>query len=334
MNDLIRQSSEGQNIPEPAGDEDEIPQGASRENLPVLSGEEGMRLDLFLSGRLGITRSFARKLVEEGNVVILPERRTRPGLKLSAGATVTAMIPPAERLELEPEEVPFDVVYEDEEIVVVNKPSGIVVHPAPGNWHGTLVHGLLHRFRDFGAFNNILRPGIVHRLDASTSGLLVIARTQSSLESLQEQFRNRTVEKKYLALAEGRMKTRRGIFESPVGRSGTNRLRMAAVPWGKPASTEFLVLWTRGGFSFMQCLLHTGRTHQIRVHLSSAGHPLVGDILYGAKSRQSEGLGRVFLHSWKLAFRHPATGRRVPFTSCLPEPLTGLLREILSTAGD
>ncbi len=315
------------------GEEDEENGQLSSPSTEILSsGEEdaGRRLDVFLSLKLGIPRTFSQKLIEGGRVSLHPFKRLRPGLKLAGGETAEVILPPPESLELEPEEVPFRVVYEDRWILVVDKPSGVVVHPAPGNWRGTLVHGLLHRFGDFGPFNNVLRPGIVHRLDATTSGLLVIAREQSVMEELQRQFREREVEKRYLALAEGKVKGPRGRIELPVGRSSSNRLRMAVVPQGKSALTEYRVLWQRAGFSFLECRIATGRTHQIRVHLSHIGHPLDGDGLYGADKKQAALLGRVFLHSWKLAFLHPASRKRLSFTACLPAFLTGRLREILS----
>ncbi len=302
----------------------------SRENLAAGEEDAGKRLDVFLSQRLGIPRTFAQKLIEGGRVSLSPFKRLRPGLKLTGAETAEVILPPPESLELEPEEVPFNVIYEDRWILVVDKPSGVVVHPAPGNWRGTLVHGLLHRFGDFGPFNNVLRPGIVHRLDATTSGLLVIAREQSVMEDLQRQFRERVVEKRYLALAEGNMKGLRGRIELPVGRSSSNRLRMAVVPQGKSALTEYRVLWRRAGFSFLECDIATGRTHQIRVHLSHIGHPLDGDGLYGADKKQAALLGRVFLHSWKLGFVHPVSHKRLSFRASLPVFLIGRLREILS----
>lgn len=305
--------------------------------MEVLAAEEtdrGIRLDVFLSSRLGITRTFARKLVEEGNVRLLPQKKAKPGMKMIPGITAEVTLPPPESLDLEPEEVPFGVVYEDDWLIVIDKPSGVVVHPAPGNRHGTLVHGLLHRFRHFGSFNNVLRPGIVHRLDASTSGLLVVAREQEILENLQNQFRLREVRKQYLALVHGRVRNASGRIEAPIGRSPSNRLRMAVVEDGKHALTDFRRLWVRNGFSFLECAIATGRTHQIRVHLSSMGHPIVGDVLYGADKKQAASAGRVFLHSWKLSFLHPKTGKRLFFTSCLPAALTGQLREILSTCPD
>jgi len=211
----------------------------------IAAGEEdrGIRLDVFLSSRLGITRNFARKLVEDGNVRLLPPRKAKPGMKMVPGIAAEVTLPPPESLDLEPEEVPFGVVYEDEWLIVVDKPSGVVVHPAPGNRHGTLVHGLLHRFRDFGSFNNVLRPGIVHWLDASTSGLLVVAREQEILENLQNQFRLREVRKQYLALVHGRVKKPSGRIDAPIGRCPSNRLRMAVVEDGKPALTDYRRLW-------------------------------------------------------------------------------------------
>lgn len=306
-------------------------QKASIEVLRTNEGDSNMRLDVFLASRLGVTRSFARKLIEDGNVRLSSQKRAKPGLKVSADLSAEVFLPPPESLDLEPEEVPFGVIYADEWLIVVNKPSGLVVHPAPGNWHGTLVHGLLHRFRDFGAFNNVLRPGIVHRLDAPTSGLLVVAKEQSILENLQRQFKERQVEKRYLALVHGKIKEPQGRIELPIRRCETNRFRMAVVPGGRVALTEYRVLWCRSNYSFLECRIATGRTHQIRVHLSYIGHPLVGDGLYGADKNQATRLGRVFLHSWKLSFLHPHTGERLLFTALLPAALIGRLREVLST---
>ncbi len=304
------------------------------ETLIVQEVEAGSRLDLFLAFRLGITRSFARKLLDSGNVNIASAKKVKPGLKISPGLVVSATLPAPETMDLEPENVPFSVIHEDPWLIVVNKPAGVVVHPAPGNWRGTLVHGLLYRFDSWGTFNNVYRPGIVHRLDGPTSGLLVVARDQKTLDSLQEQFRLREVEKRYLALVEGNIRHTRGRIELPIGRSSSNRLRMAVDPDGKPAITEFRVLWSCGGYTFVECHILTGRTHQIRVHLSHIGHPLVGDALYGASGKDAEKLGRVFLHSWKLSFKHPVSGKKVWFTCPLPSELTGRLRGILSTNRD
>jgi len=309
-------------------------QDGSLEILNAKEEDSGVRLDVYLASRLGITRSFARRLIDDGNVSLFPEKKAKPALRMGEGSTVRVVLPPPESLDLEPEEVAFGVVYEDEHIIVVDKPSGVVVHPAPGNWHGTLVHGLLYRFRDFGAFNNVLRPGIVHRLDATTSGLMVVAREQKSLESLQEQFRQRTVLKKYLALVHGKIKQPSGRIDLPIGRSSANRLKMAVSGNGRHAVTKYRVLWRRKGYSFLECTIETGRTHQIRVHLGFLGHPIVGDSLYGGDKKTAAILRRVFLHSWKLSFLHPATGTRMSFTSILPDALTGQLQDVLSTVLD
>ncbi|MDR2174870.1 MAG: RluA family pseudouridine synthase, partial [Synergistaceae bacterium] len=288
--------------------------------------QEGERADVFLSRRLGITRSFARKLIQEGRLEPLSGRSShritmKPSHKVAAGETYLVRVPPPETLEIEPEDVPFGVVYEDAFLLVVNKPAGVVVHPARGHWRGTLVHGLLKRYPDMGPFNNELRPGIVHRLDATTSGLMIAAREQRTMDLLQKSFRDRTIEKRYLALAHGAFPAaaREGILEGPIGRHPANRLKMAVVEWGRPSTTEYRVLWSRSGFSLVICRLVTGRTHQIRVHMAAAGHPLAGDVLYGAA--ETPGFGRIFLHSWRLGFTHPVTGQALRFTCPLPGEL-------------
>lgn len=308
--------------------------GGRSETLIVQEVEAGSRLDLFLALRLGITRSFARKLLDSGNIDLSSAKKVKPGLKITPGLVVSATLPAPETMDLEPENVPFTVVHEDPWLIVVNKPAGVVVHPAPGNWRGTLVHGLLFRFDSWGVFNNVHRPGIVHRLDGPTSGLLVVAKDQETLDGLQKQFRLREVEKRYLALVEGKIRHTSGRIELPIGRSSSNRLRMTVDPDGKKAVTEFRVLWSRSGYTFVECHILTGRTHQIRVHMSHIGHPLVGDALYGASGKDAEKLGRVFLHSWKLSFRHPVSGKTVWFTCPLPGELTGQLQDILSTNRD
>ncbi|MDR1978037.1 MAG: RluA family pseudouridine synthase [Synergistaceae bacterium] len=291
------------------------------------TAETTERLDISISRQLGVTRAFARKLIEEGRVEIDGlglSRRIKPSYKIAGGDSVVVSVPPPETLEIEPEDVPFQVVYEDRHLLVVNKPAGLVVHPAPGHWRGTLVHGLLFRWPDLGPFNNVTRPGIVHRLDATTSGLMLVAREQKTMESLQKAFKERSVEKSYLALVHNQFERLRGTLEGPIGRHPQNRLKMAVVEGGRPSATEYRVLWNRPGYAFAICGLLTGRTHQIRVHMATAGHPLVGDVLYGAKGLPN--FARVFLHSWRLAFTHPSTGQPLTFTC----PLPGELREQLT----
>lgn len=290
------------------------------------SDRDEPRLDVFLSRQMGITRSFARKLIKEGCVVVQKEGgKIKPSRTVRAGESLSVTLPPPETLDLEPEEVPFEVVYEDRYLLVVNKPAGLVVHPAPGHWRGTLVHGILWRYPDIGPFNNVRRPGIVHRLDATTSGLMLVAREQKTMELLQEDFRERTIEKKYLALARGNLERLEGVLEGPIGRHPQNRLKMAVVEGGRPSTTEYRVLWNGSGCALVVCGLLTGRTHQIRVHMAAAGHPLFGDALYGG--RTMSGLDRVFLHSWRLAFTHPITEEPLSFTCPLPSELRDYLKQ-------
>jgi 23S rRNA pseudouridine1911/1915/1917 synthase len=280
------------------------------------------RLDILISQRLGVTRAFAQKLIEEGRVKTDGgdlSHKIKPSRKIAAGEGILVSLPPPETLEIQPEDVPFQVVYEDSCLLVLNKPAGLVVHPAPGHWKSTLVHGLLFRYPDLGPFNNVIRPGIVHRLDATTSGLMLVARQQKTMESLQRAFKTRDVDKHYLALVHNLFKQPRGTLEGPIGRHPQNRLKMAVVQGGRPSATEYRVLWNRHDRAFVVCRLLTGRTHQIRVHMAAAGHPIVGDVLYGGKELPN--FNRVFLHSWKLAFTHPDTHRAMTFTCPLPDDL-------------
>ena len=308
---------------------DHKPDQSNKARLTSEEVEAGDRLDLFIANRLDLPRSYARKLIEAGAVTIELGKRPKPGLRVPAGLVVDVSLPQTEPT-LKPEFIPFRVIYEDPWLIIVDKPSGLVVHPAPGNWRGTLVHGLIHRFGSFGEFNDDKRPGIVHRLDATSSGLMVVAKDQQTLEELQQQFRLREVEKIYLALSEGRIAHSSGRIDAPIERSTQNRLRMDTSSFGKEALTDFRVLWRKGGYSFLECRILTGRTHHIRVHMSRLGHPLDGDALYGASKKSAQELGRVFLHSWKLSFRHPFTGKNASFTCPLPEELTVRLQGILA----
>ncbi|MBN1332515.1 MAG: RluA family pseudouridine synthase [Synergistales bacterium] len=293
-----------------------------------------IRLDLYLSERMGLTRSFIQKLINEGHVRINSRSRIKPSLRVKPGQTICVSLPPAQELEVIPEPVPFNVVYEDSDILVINKPAGVVVHPAPGNWHGTLVHGLLYRFPDIGIFNNVIRPGIVHRLDAQTSGLMVIARNNRAMEDLQMKFKNREIRKEYIALVKGKPSSPSGTLDLPIGRNARNRMKMSVRPGGKPSMTEYRVIWSRENSSLVQCTLLTGRTHQIRVHMKHIGCPLVGDTLYGPKKTSERSLNRIFLHSWKLEFNHPVKGESLSFTQPLPEELILFLRGMISSKRD
>jgi 23S rRNA pseudouridine1911/1915/1917 synthase len=288
------------------------------------------RLDISLARQLGITRAFAQKLIREGHVSLEslndPSFKIKPSYKISEGQSFSVSIPPTQILGIEPEDVFFEVAHEDPYLLVIDKPAGLVVHPASGHWTGTLVHGLLFRYPDLGPFNNVARPGIVHRLDATTSGLMLVAREQRTMEALQKDFKERAIEKYYLALVQGRFKRQTGIIEGPIGRNPQNRLKMAVIEGGRDSATEYRVLWNSANYALLICKLLTGRTHQIRVHLAAEGHPLVGDTLYGAQ--RIEGLNRVFLHSWRLAFNHPVTSRPLSFTSLLPQDLRQCLANL------
>jgi 23S rRNA pseudouridine1911/1915/1917 synthase len=299
----------------------------------VETHQEGMRLDAFISAVTGFSRSFIQHLINKGLVVSPSHQKDlKQSTKVKAGVVFQVKIPPPVELEIRPEPVDFKVVYEDPHIIVLDKPAGLVVHPAPGNWEKTLVHGLLYRYPEIGRINNVIRPGIVHRLDSTTSGLMVVARSEEALSGLQLQFKNRLVTKIYLALADGKPGTAEGQLNYPVGRSRTNRYKMAVTESGRPSRTDYRVLWTKNNLSLISCTLHSGRTHQIRVHFKQAGCPLVGDRLYGNKdrTRSMDQLERIFLHSWKLGFEHPVTGEKLLFISSLPAELVNFLRRILS----
>lgn len=290
----------------------------------------GHRLDYAVSRELGISRAYAQKLVRGEYVVSVEGRRIKPSLKVEPGESYRIDVPPVDRLDLEPEDVAFGVAYYDDDIIVVDKPAGLVVHPAPGNWRGTLVHGLLFRFPELGNLNGVERPGIVHRLDATTSGLMVVARNGFAQEKLFSAFKHRRVAKVYLALCYGTPKRPTARIDMPIGRDPLNRQRMAVTEDGRGAVTEYGVLWSLYGFSLVRCVLHTGRTHQIRVHMKAIGCPLVGDELYAPSEKSPFEEKRVFLHSWRLSFSHPRSGEPISFRSSLPEELRGFLMELRS----
>ncbi len=302
------------------------------EMVRVDEAHEGKRLDLFLSGVLGLTRSFTQKMIRMDKVTFLEGGgKVKAGLRVKPGQVLRIEIPPLQSLDLEPEPVPFDVVFEDPDLLVINKPGGVVVHPAPGNWTGTLVHGLLYRFPDIGNFNGVQRPGIVHRLDRGTSGLMVVARNPQTSDALISLFRERAVLKEYLALGWGCPESKRAEINAPIARDPSNRLRMTVADWGKPARTGYRLLWSRRRWSLFLCRLLTGRTHQIRVHLKMLGCPLVGDRLYAPERVSPLPEGRFFLHAWRLGFAHPWTGREMVFSRPLPQDLIPLLAGVSAT---
>ena len=298
----------------------------------VVEEEEG-RLDVFLvSMAPGLTRSQIRRLTGEG-CVLLNGGVPKVGQKLRSGDRISITVPPPRPVELAPEVIPLNIVYQDGELLVVDKPAGLTVHPAPGHPSHTLVNALLGLCPDLQGIGGEPRPGIVHRLDKDTSGLMVVAKSSRAHLGISKQMKDRTVRKGYLALAWGRLEPAEGRIDAPVGRDPRNRKRMAVVAGGREARTGYKVQRYLNGLSLVELSPETGRTHQLRVHLASAGHPLVGDSLYGNKRPpalpslpQEPALDRHFLHAHFLGFQHPTTGEYVEFSSPLPEELQTVLR--------
>jgi 23S rRNA pseudouridine1911/1915/1917 synthase len=294
----------------------------------------GERLDRVIALLADISRGLAASLVEAGSVSVNGTAVTARSHRVTAGDEVTVVLPePGEVLPQADASVPVDVRYEDVELIVVDKPAGLVVHPGAGNPSGTLVNGLLARFPELVAVGDPARPGIVHRLDAGTSGLLVVARTPLAYTSLVDQLSSRAVVRAYDALVVGRVEADEGVVDAPIGRSPREPTRMAVRADGRPARTRYEVRarWTEPtAVSRLECGLETGRTHQIRVHLAAIGHPVVGDVRYGGV-RSTVPVERPFLHAARLGLRHPRTGDSLEFESALPEDLEAVL-EVLGPA--
>jgi len=303
----------------------------------VPAAAAGVRLDSYLAtcADLGLSRSRIARLIDAGRVTVdgLPCRASQ---RLRGGERIEVMIPPPDPLELEPEPIPIPIVYEDADVVVVNKPRGMVVHPSPGHRSGTLVHALLYHCPDLAGVGDRLRPGIVHRLDRDTTGLLVVAKHDEAHHSLADQIRARTARREYLALVRGRVLDEQGIVCAPLGRHPSDRKRFAVLRpgRGKEAITRFWVVERFPGFTLLHLALDTGRTHQIRVHMAHIGHPVVGDPIYGRGSRrllEEMRLPRLrgqALHAFRLSFRHPRTGRTVSFEAPLPDDFQALLEAL------
>lgn len=302
------------------------PADAAR-SLIVPAEARGQRLDRFLAAAdLGLSRAALQRLISNGHL-LLDGRQPRPAEPLKGGEAVALTLPPAVATELVAENLPLTVVYEDADIVVIDKPTGLVVHPAPGHPRGTLVNALLFHFPDM-TIGGSLRPGIVHRLDQDTSGLLVVARNDQALQTLHDQQAARTMQKRYLALVVGRPPAEAGVIDAPIGRDPRDRLRMAVVADGRPARTHYRIQQPFARETLLELTLETGRTHQIRVHLRRVGCPIVGDPLYGPRSANRFGLKRQFLHAAELGFAHPRDGRPLHFSSPLPAALQRVLQRL------
>ncbi|MBI1884758.1 MAG: RluA family pseudouridine synthase [Chloroflexi bacterium] len=298
--------------------------------LRLTADRSGERLDAFLARRREeLSRSHARRLIDQGLVTlngVLPS----PSRRVSGGDTVVVNIPAPEEPKLAPEAIPLTVLYQDDDIIVVDKPAGLAVHPGPGHPGGTLVNALLALCPDLAGIGRSLRPGIVHRLDKDTSGLLVVAKSDRAQQSLAGQLKEREVEKVYLALVHGLPDSPQGIIDAPIARHPRHRKRMAVVPGGREAQTRYRVRETIDRFALLEVQPVTGRTHQIRVHLSYIGHPVVADAVYGKRSPH---LKRQFLHAHRLAFRLPGSDRTVEFESPLPPDLRQALEAMRGGLG-
>ena len=278
---------------------------------------DGRRLDVLLSEQSGLTRSRVAALMEEGHVTLDGSPVTKAGLKAKPGQTITLTIPAPKPAVPEAQDIPLTILYEDNDLAVVVKPCGMVVHPAAGNEDGTLVNALLHHLDSLGGIGGELRPGIVHRLDKDTSGLLLVAKNDASQLALSEQLSARSMEKHYRALVEGNIREDSGRVEAAIARSKKDRKKMAVDPEGREAITEWTVLARGNGVTLLDVHILTGRTHQIRVHTQHIGHPVCGDPIYG--SPKGAKVPRLMLHAYSLSFTHPTSGERMTFTAELPE---------------
>lgn len=279
-----------------------------------------LRLDRVLAAlEPGLSRSAAARLARRG-LVLLNGRPARPADQVKEGDLLEYELPQPEQLEPSPEPIPLRILHDDADLVVIDKPAGMVVHPGPGHEKGTLVHALLALGGPWSGLGGAGRPGIVHRLDRGTSGLILAARSDTAHRALAAQLASRTLGRTYLAVVRGQLAQPAGLLEGPIGRDPRNRLRMAVVEGGRPARTRYRALEQRAGHTLLHCELETGRTHQIRVHLATLGHPVVGDQLYGR--RRPGDPERPLLHAWRLRFRHPGTGEEMTFEAAPPEDFT------------
>jgi 23S rRNA pseudouridine1911/1915/1917 synthase len=289
----------------------------------------GGRVDRFVADASGLSRSYVQKLITDGQITVggLPIKSNE---QVVPGEIIEMEVPDPVALEMKAESIPLSIVYEDDDMLIVDKPSGLVVHPAPGHSSGTLVNALLARDTEYGGIAGVMRPGIVHRLDRDTSGLLMVAKNDIAQASLMAQLKARAVKKTYLALALGSVAANVGRIEAPIGRDPHHRTRMAVVPSGREATTGYRVRERLSGWTFLELDLITGRTHQIRVHLAAIGHPLAGDPIYGTGTsrRGPDGSGRLFLHSWRIELHAPGDGHVIEATAPLPPELESVLGDL------
>lgn len=288
-------------------------------------GDKNTRLDIYLSDKVeGVSRSFIQKLISSSNITV-NGKSVKSNYKINTNDLIKIEFPAPEPLELVPEDIPLDVLYEDDDIIVINKQRGLVVHPAVGNYQGTLVNALLKHCHDLSGINGVVRPGIVHRLDKDTSGVMVVAKNDQAHYSLAKQIKDRTASRRYIALVHGNLKAENGIINAPIGRHPIDRKKMAVTfNNSKEAITHFTVVERFTNYTLVECKLLTGRTHQIRVHMAHIGHPVVGDPKYGPHRQHFDIKGQA-LHSKQLTLNHPKTGEKMFFYAPLPKDMQDIL---------
>lgn len=300
-----------------------------REEYLVPEEQAGERIDKFLTESCpDFSRSFLQKLLKSG-LVDVNGKAVKSSYRLSAGESVSFEVPEAVEAEIKAENIPLDILYEDEDLILINKPKGMVVHPAAGHYEGTLVNGLMYHCKDqLSGINGVMRPGIVHRIDMDTTGVLVVCKNDFSHNSIAEQLKVHSITRKYYAIVYGNIKEDEGTVHAPIGRHPTDRKKMSINSKnGRDAITHYRVLERFGQYTYIECQLETGRTHQIRVHMTSLGHPLLGDEVYGP-SKQPFHLQGQTLHAGVLGFIHPRTGNYMEFQAPLPEYFDELLRKL------
>lgn len=295
--------------------------------IKVEEKDKGKRLDSFLNEFFeDATRNYIQKLIDSGNVLVGDKSKAKSGNKLKGKEVIIVKIPEDETLEVLPEDIPIDLVYEDKDMVIINKNPGVIVHPAQGYYTGTLVNAVLYHIKDLSTINGIIRPGIVHRLDKDTSGLIVIAKNDTAHVKLTDMFKDKTIEKRYVCICKGNFKNSSGRIETLIGRDPRDRKKMAVVTEnGKIAITNYEVLDSVQGFSLVDVKIETGRTHQIRVHMKSLNHPILGDEIYGSGSELAK---RQMLHSYYLKFNHPITGKEMVILGELKEDFKDVARRL------
>ena len=298
-----------------------------KETITVQANEndKGKRIDSFLNEVIeDATRSYIQKIIDGGYVEITGKKTTKSGNKLKGTETIVVNLPEDETLDLIPEDIPLEIIYEDSDIVIINKAPNMVVHPAHGNYNGTLVNALLYHIKDLSTINGVIRPGIVHRLDKDTSGVIVVAKHDEAHTTLSDMFKEKTLEKTYVCIAKGIFKDKSGRIETLIGRDPRDRKKMAVVTEnGKIAISNYEILDESKNYSLVKIRIETGRTHQIRVHMKSLNHPILGDATYG---NSTDGIARQMLHAYRLKFTHPINKKEMVVTAPIPEDFKRALK--------